>query len=685
MFSGLKKIFGAVTVEVRNGIVRVEGIPSEVIANDIRKIWKTSRVDGNLFNYVGSYSFTFHEFFCIEMVYALTLLAEDRKTRSNRRTLVEIIRVLREKTWLSRADMPLKSSLNRARLDEMTLQPLPPQEGFFDAYELQKHRLGLTGGVLAGAAGSGKTYMSLALMNMLERDLVIVIAPSNAVHEVWVENLQSKFKKPPKYWTYDSKKLPDGDERFLIFNFEALKRVKEVVKGFDLSRLGIILDESHNFNELTSQRTQLFIELCREFKCQDVLWSSGTPIKAITLEAIPIIRTIDPLFTPECEARFKAIYGVSSQRANDMLAHRLNGLMYKIEKKELGLLAPIFREIKVKAPNAQYFTLKEVSKRMFEYTQERLAYYASRKKEDDKFFYDVLDQHFKTLNNVQRGEYQAYARALATVIQYGGDARACSEEMRFCNRYEARNILPGITDKATLQRFKETKTIVKYVKLKVQGECLGRVVGRARIDAHIAMAPLINYGDLLRSTEKKVLVYTSFTEVLVRLQEHFKELDLNALYVYAETNKNLSPILDKFKNDDTANPLVATYKSLSTAVPMTMADVMVLVDAPFRDYQLQQTVSRISRLGANTQTYVYTATLDTGDEANISTRSVDILKWSQQQVATITGIRSPFEITDDMEQVGMALEERFIAAFESFEDGVEAPAGLKPAFLSWQS
>jgi hypothetical protein len=77
-----------------------------------------------------------------------------------------------------------------------------------------------------------------------------------------------------------------------------------------------------------------------------------------------------------------------------------------------------------------------------------------------------------------------------------------------------------------------------------------------------------------------------------------------------------------------------------------MADTMILIDTPFRDYILQQTVSRIHRLGSDTQTHVYLIALYTGPLPNISTRTTDILKWSQEQTAEILGIRSPFELQD---------------------------------------
>lgn len=81
---------------------------------------------------------------------------------------------------------------------------------------------------------------------------------------------------------------------------------------------------------------------------------------------------------------------------------------------------------------------------------------------------------------------------------------------------------------------------------------------------------------------------------------------------------------------------------------MTMADVMITVDTPFRDYIFQQTVARINRLGVTTQTHVYVAQLDTGEIPNISQRTTDILKWSAEQVSLITGYTVPFELNDEM-------------------------------------
>jgi hypothetical protein len=89
------------------------------------------------------------------------------------------------------------------------------------------------------------------------------------------------------------------------------------------------------------------------------------------------------------------------------------------------------------------------------------------------------------------------------------------------------------------------------------------------------------------------------------------------------------------------NPLLATYASLSTGVRLTIADTMILLNSPFRAYILEQAISRIYRLGQDSQTYVYQCILDTGEVPNISTRSADILAWSTEQVEAIMGIKAP--------------------------------------------
>ena len=63
-------------------------------------------------------------------------------------------------------------------------------------------------------------------------------------------------------------------------------------------------------------------------------------------------------------------------------------------------------------------------------------------------------------------------------------------------------------------------------------------------------------------------------------------------------------------------------------------------------YQLNQAISRIHRLGSDTQVCINICALDTGNLPNITTRTVDILKWSQEEIEKITGTPCAYAIGD---------------------------------------
>ncbi|MFO5701868.1 hypothetical protein ACLBSN_32385, partial [Klebsiella pneumoniae] len=58
--------------------------------------------------------------------------------------------------------------------------------------------------------------------------------------------------------------------------------------------------------------------------------------------------------------------------------------------------------------------------------------------------------------------------------------------------------------------FRDIKSVIKYVMLKIQGECLGRVLGAKRIQCHEDMEPYIDWGGITESTMKKRMAKTPF-------------------------------------------------------------------------------------------------------------------------------------------------------------------------------
>jgi superfamily II DNA or RNA helicase len=674
MFSGIRKFLGAISVVQKGNEIFVEGVNTDIMRRDIKNIWMSNKINANIFSSVERNSFSFPAFFAPDILYTLQALTTHRTLKMSIRTLEKIKTLLLENTWLKNTLVEPVSQLDEHALNNMAYPPLEYHSRFFKAYDRGVQQYGLKGMLFAAAAGSGKTYASLALSEMLGVDKVIVVSPKNALHRVWENNLNTVFKTIPTFWICDSGIPYKDTDKFIVVNYEAIHKAAEIVKSFTDERVMVILDESHNFNSTESLRTNELIDLCKDSGASDVIWLSGTAIKALATEAIPLFRCIDPiLFTEDVERRFKRIYGGNNERAVEVLRNRMGIISFKVEKDELNLAPPIFQDIKVKIPNGSEYTLKSVKDAMCAFVDERFIYYGKRKVHDKAIYDRCLEIYKNTLhNNQQYAQLEEYHRNVKTIIAaLGSDVK---EEIMYCNRFEKNYIIPSLPGELKAQ-FKDVKSIIKYLHLKIQGECLGRIVGGLRIKCHVDMVNNIDFKAVCDSSKKKTVVFTSFVEVIRECERLIPELGLNPEFVYGKTNINLSSIINTFEKEEDINPLVATYASLSTAVPLVMADTMILIDSPYRDYILTQAVSRIHRLGSDTTCYVYRVILDTGDEPNISGRSFDILGWSRKQSEEIMGIKSPFEIKDSLDD--------FSTALEGFNELIECIENNKPNFLNW--
>lgn len=679
--NGISSAFGQVDIYVKGDDIEFTGVRSHFLQSDLKRLYGTMRVGLNIID-AKRHSFKIKSFFLPDFLFIINqLLVNKSRYGLPINTLNKIKNLLLTETWLKDIEKDQPKKLDRTKLKHFKLKPLDFQNELFDIYEHNTQAFRLNGFLFAGSAGSGKTLASLFLSECLDADKVIIVAPKNAIHTAWVDNITKHFIKQETYWTSDSNIPFTGNERYLIVNYEYLSKLLDNLDKLKYKKIFIVLDESHNLNETTSARSEYFIQLCKQTKCMDVLWLSGTPFKAMSLEAIPFLRCIDPLFTPAVEEKFKAVFRGDSSAATTILNNRLGIVSFKVEKERLNLAAPIFKSIQVTFKGSQEFTLDHIRVQMSEFIKERKAYYDERREEDKQFFYFWLRQYELSLRNQKdKEEYQIYRESLAYIIKTSAGASA-KEQILFCNKFEKTKIVP-IVPTDLRQQFIDVRSVIKYLHLKIQGECLGRVVGRARINCHVEMAKHIRYDDVCESTEKKTIVFTSYVEVLEQAAMSAQEQELAPAVVYAKTNNDLSKIVHAFSEDKRVNPLIATYASLSTAVPLVMADTMILIDVPFRDYILQQTVSRIHRIGADTQTTVYTCTLDTQGQANISTRTVDILKWSQQETEAILGITSPFDIRDTENNLQTAIEQH-VDKIEGSQFAYSFESTDKPKYLNW--
>lgn len=672
MFAGLRRALGAIAVRESRGVITVSGVPADVIARDIEKIWATSRVNKWMFNRMGRSEFSFYSFFAIEVAFILRTLVENPAAHTNVRALRIILDKLEEETWLNSIDRTANLKFAWEQLKQLNLELLPSQRDFLETFEEKVAQYRLNGYLLAAPAGTGKTISGISLALIAEADKVIVIAPKRAVNEVWTSTLDIRFKEPQHYWhsnaavsqtglkngaasnnyavglrnsqtpilNHDSK-TPDVNAKWFVFHYEQLDTALAMVAGaygdWKSKRTVILLDECHNLNESSSQRSAKFIELCRASNALYTLWASGTPIKAIGNEAIPFLRTIDNLFNEEVQKRFVMIFGKQASRAVDILSHRIGLSSFKVPKADVVTIPVSELTKNVAFKGAEAYTLDKIRDEIKKFVDERLNYYKVNYRMFQAQYDDLIIKYKKTIRDKEEQKdfelYQNYVKHLNKNF----DPRADKDIVIFCNRFEASKILPKLAgqDKKV---FRHTTSIVKYVSLKVRGEALGRILTRRRIDCFVAMIPHCGLPDIIDGSKKKTLIFTSYVEVVKALDQYLRKEGYNPLLVYGDTNKMLAPIMKEFKTNPDANPMIATFDSLSTAVPVIEANTCVLMNQPFRDHEREQATSRVNRLGQDTPVNIITTLVDTGMDPNISTRSNEILEWSRASVAAIMGL-----------------------------------------------
>lgn len=635
MFSSLRRLVGAVKVTEDQILVNVEGVPGDLMARDISKIWNTGRINQYMFARLGRNSFSFPKFFAPEVHFALKRISEEKGMRSRKGQILGIVEALEQDSWLKQINEEHPSILDYSQLSQLTVNLLDHQRNFLQVYDDIVPKYGLKGYLLAADPGSGKTLNSLGLSLALRADYVIIVSPKNALYRVWRETIQTRFKQPQTLWIA-ADGVPYKGQKYIVVHYEALNKVMDVARQVH-GKVVVILDESHHFNETTSQRTNLFVDMCRTVNSEHVLWMSGTPLKAMAYESIPLLRTVDPLFTPQAEERYKKIFGKDVGRAVDILKNRLGIVSYKVVAGDVIHNKTSTKEIKVKIPDGHQYTLEAIRTEMTAFIKERMEYYRKNMSDYQKNYKEALSLFEATLETSEQKKAFSKYKDCVSEIRKGYDPLLHKTEAAYANHYETKVIIPALPTKEWRDIFKDTRSVIKYVDLKVMGEALGRVLGKKRSECHAKMVHQIDFKEIIDNAPAKTVIFTSYVEVVKEISKVMKTKGYQPLEVYGETNANVSGIITEFEKNEKKNPLVATYQSLSTAVPLVMASDAIFINQPFRDYEMKQARARLDRLGQLNPVTFYNIILDTGKEKNISTRSQEILEWSKDMVEAMMG------------------------------------------------
>lgn len=667
------------SVEVReepSGLV-VEGVRTHSLFKDLNNVWNTSTIESRMYRKISSIGFTIPYFFVPDFIYIIqTLTKLERPLFTSKRTLNRLLEALEAtdtgKKILKKDNFNLLGSKSTVEQEFSTRIKLDGwQDNYLEVYSDRKQRYKLQGHLLYADPGTGKTIGSLALMTFLKMDHIIVVSPKTALENVWLNTLSYLYKQTPKVWSSISDTPLNPHYKLIVVHYEYLEKLEEALKKhkfhFKGKRVGIIVDECHNFNDITSKRTQALVRISREY-ASDTLFMSGTPLKAMGKELIPLISCIDHNVDQNTLSDFQKLFGTSKGRCIDILAARMGFISHRVVKDEntMGDVKLYHYRADVKLPSGSEYTLNSIKKKMVAYVEERAKYYKENREKYVNEYLFAIDHFRNTYKNnpTYLKELNKYQADVKNLPKSRGNSILFNELASACNKFEKEKIAT-ILDGEVKRKFLKAKSVYKYPELTILGECLGIVLGKSRTNCIMEVAthlhemkfvpidggpelPTMSLRELIDYVDKKTLIFTSFVDVLTTISSQLTGEGYTTATVYGETNNNLNEIIKAFHDYDNINPLIATFKSLSTAVPVTAANLVIMLDNPFRDIDYKQAVSRAYRKGQDKDVYVVSVFLDTGSEANISTRSKEIADEATATVAKIMGLET-FDLNTSLE------------------------------------
>lgn len=608
---------------------------------------KKSRV---LFKKLTLFSFTFDSFFTQEIIDVFKYCKKlNRSLPIDMRLVEEFIVYFEHKENEQIQNAQKKIDLDRLN-KILNFKVLEHQKPALDKYNFIKNKYHYRGLLINAAVGSGKTAMSVFISESLNLDVIVVIAPLRIVEATWKPSIQTEmYITPPSMYVIGDSKGNYNKEKYILCSYERLDKLIALTSVLQKKRISIVVDESHNFAEANSIRTKNLIAFANATRSNNIILLSGTPVKAYRTELVTIFKLLDKRFTDKIEASFKILYNNPSKIHMETLPKRFGDYSIKVEKKELALPDLITENLPVDIPNKREYTLANIKLVLTEFINKRTKEINEALPRYTEFYNNTYEKYKKLLLEKKRANINDFIKYENNIklIQRAYKNKALytiSDTLKEARLFE-QQVLMVEMDSNEKKAFKEACVLIKYPMLKIQGEALSGVIMRYRINCHRDMAAAINYKEIVNSTLKKTIIFSNYIEVCEACKNKVIKDGYNTVCVYGNYLSGANTNITKFKTDTKTNPLIATYKSLSTGVRLTEANVIITLDLPFRLYLYEQAVGRAHRLGQDNNVTVYIPTLhfDT-PTPNINSRNIDIISFFKEEVENITGIKADIDI-----------------------------------------
>lgn len=472
-------------------------------------------------------------------------------------------------------------------------------------------------------------------------EVKIIISPKKAIHLVWEKSILQIFKKIPPYWVAGTTKvMPLKNTEYYIFNFEQLDAAIELGKSLNTRgiRYFVIVDESHNFADWRSARTQKLVKLQTIRKDIYFVWASGSPILKSAAELVSFLKCSDPRFSDQAERQFKKIYAAAPGRASEIFNHRLGILMaFLVPKSVVSKTKPriVERPIKLPPSLSHKFLMSSVREEMRVFIAERLKFYEGQIKTLRSTVNTWLDYHETRLTSKsEKRAFKEYIQDIKTISR--NPDLMLTDFMTRARIYERTKLIPSLPPMER-KNFRSALSAIKNIKLKVRGEALGTVLSKRRSECAAALALYCKPEEIMKESLSKTLFFASSVLPIQTLYDHLTKIGFNPLMVYGGTNSQLVEMMNSFDEDPNVNPICATMQSLSEAVPVISASTIVLLNRPWRDSTQMQLQARVDRLGQIHPVTVIETTLDTGGEPNVSSTADAIISDIRVIISELVG------------------------------------------------
>ena len=233
------------------------------------------------------------------------------------------------------------------------------------------------------------------------------------------------------------------------------------------------------------------------------------------------------------------------------------------------------------------------------------------------------------------GNYSCFR--IVTVLLYmkyvnNPDEDAYSEvDLERIKKFTDTYVKPNIYYPPDLKAFKEAETAYIRMEQRAMGRAIGQILHPRRAEMFIQLYEQNKeeITDMIRNATKKTVIFSTLLEIVNYISKDLEKQGIKNVKIVGGSGDRME-LIQKFKNDDDIEVLIATSQTLSTGVTLTEANQMFFFGTPWRSADYNQCCDRIYRIGQNTDVDIYNVLLDTGSDFNLSTRMNEILNWSDE-------------------------------------------------------